>query len=96
MPPRRQPFPPEPITEPEVRASTKPPKSKRGREVDTVPPPPSKRANSRPTARPHDAQRTSGTRSRRPAPKRDAKDASGATVDEVVADLSKDPRRERE
>ena len=35
--------------------------------------------------------KTSGTRSRKPPRKADA---SGATVDEVTADLSKDPRRE--
>ena len=90
-------FPPEAETQPGAssrssigRNSGPAPKSKRERsEVPTQPPPPkSKRA--KPTE-----QKTSGIKSRRPrAP--DATGEGGASVDEVVADLSKDPRRERE
>jgi hypothetical protein len=70
------------------RPSGPAPKNKRQAEVATVPPPKSKRVKGTDT-------KTSGIRSRKPAaPKAD--DASGATVDEVTADLSKDPRRERD
>jgi hypothetical protein len=84
MPPRRQPFSPEADTKPGPRATARPPK-KRSKDADTVPPPPRSK-------RPKSAQ-TSGTRSKRPAPKGDGR---GATVDEVIADMSKDPRRERD
>ncbi|HEY1693932.1 MAG TPA: hypothetical protein VGG39_17315 [Polyangiaceae bacterium] len=85
MPPRRQPFTPEADTQPGPRATARPPKKRK--DGETVPPPPPPRSK-----RPKSAQ-TSGTRSRRPAPKGDG---SGATVDEVIADMSKDPRRERD
>jgi hypothetical protein len=53
-----------------------------------MPPPKTKRAKGADT-------KTSGIRSRKPPPKKD--DTSGAAaVDEVTADLSKDPRRERD
>ena len=90
-------FPPEAETQPGAsarpstgRTSGPAPKSKRERsEIPTLPPPPkSKRGK---PAEP----KTSGIKSRRPrAP--NAAGEGGASVDEVVADLSKDPRRERE
>jgi hypothetical protein len=88
---KRNRFPPEPETQPDLsrpkttaRTSGPAPKSKRERaEVATVPPPRSKR----PTQ-----PRTSGIKPRKPR----ESDGTGATVDEVTADLSKDPRRERE
>lgn len=88
MPPRKQPFPPERDTQPDMRRpSGRSPKSKRDpSQPPTVPPPKSKRA------KPSDA-RNSAVRTKRPPGKRDR---SGATVDEVVADMSRDPRRERD
>jgi hypothetical protein len=90
-------FPPEADTQPgassrspAARTSGPAPKSKRERsEVPTLPPPPkSKRGK---PAEP----KSSGIKSRRPrAP--GATGEGGASVDEVVADLTKDPRRERE
>ena len=75
-------------TQPDKRRPSGPtPNSKRARsEVPTVPPPKSKRSKRTDT-------KSSGTRSRKPAPKADT---SGATVDEVTADFSKDPRREHD
>jgi hypothetical protein len=88
--PRKQPFPPEAETEPDRQPLRKPrhsgpaPKSKRARaEAPTEPPP-------RPSRKP-DA-RSPGSHSGK-APKGRGQ---GATVDEVVADLSRDPRRERD
>ncbi|HEX3343254.1 MAG TPA: hypothetical protein VHS09_01725, partial [Polyangiaceae bacterium] len=69
------------------------PKSKRQAEVATVPPPKSKRAKGGDTKGAD--TRTSGIRSRKPPPKK-KDDASGAAMDEVTADLSKDPRRDRD
>jgi hypothetical protein len=85
---RKQPFPAEADTDPAPqRASGRAPKGKREEPLPpTVPPPRAKRSKA-PDAK------TSGTRSRRAAPKNDE---GGATVDEVVADLSRDPRRERD
>lgn len=86
--PRKQPFPPEPPTQPDMhrkgppRASGAAPKNKRM--ATTVPPKGKKGAANEP--------RSSGVAPRRSK----SSDASGATVDEVVADLSKDPRRERD
>jgi hypothetical protein len=88
---KRNRFPPEPETQPDLsrpkttaRTSGAAPKSKRERaEAATVPPPRSKRP-----AEP----RPSGVKQR----KTPESDGNGATVDEVTADLSKDPRRERE
>ncbi|HEY3815824.1 MAG TPA: hypothetical protein VGL81_01575 [Polyangiaceae bacterium] len=70
-------------------------KGARSADVATVPPPKGKRA------KPADTKATetknSGIRSRKPPPpapaKKDGK-APGAKVDEVTADLSKDPRRD--
>jgi hypothetical protein len=84
---RKQPFPPEPPTQPDLRKSGTPrasgpaPRSKRS--ATTVPPKGKKGAPAEP--------RSSGV-----APRRTKNTDAGATVDEVVADLSKDPRRERD
>lgn len=69
------------------RSSGHAPKSKRQAEVATVPPPKTKRAKATDT-------KTSGIRSRKPPPLKEGD--AGASVDEVTADLSKDPRRERD
>jgi hypothetical protein len=106
---RKQRFPPEPETRPDTRPSKdmapRPsgpaPKSRRERaEAPTLPPPrpgserratePPVQAQTQDEAR--DATRSSGVRARRsPLPS-----VPAATVDEVVADLTKDPRRERD
>ena len=93
---RKQPFPPEPPTQPDpTRRSGRAPKSKpRGPLPSTVPPPRTSKGKGPASERATGAgNRSSGTRSRRPAPKGDR---AGATVDEVTADLSRDPRREKE
>jgi hypothetical protein len=91
-------FPPEPETQPDLsrkrptaRTSGAAPKSKRARsEAPTIPPPapppPSKRGDKAGEPRP------SGIKAR----KSRTTDSPGAKVDEVTADLSRDPRRERE
>jgi hypothetical protein len=87
--PRKQPFPPESPTEPDLtrpkppRSSGAAPRSKRS-QAPTVPPKTKKGATTEP--------RTSGVVSRRSK----KAGAPGAAIDEVVADLSKDPRRERD
>ena len=85
---RKQPFPPEADTQPDMarHVSGPAPKTKR-RSATTVPPPKSKRGKGAVDTR------NSGMRSRKPPAKRGGE---GATVDEVTADLSKDPRRERD
>lgn len=91
---KRNRFPPEPETQPDLsrpkagaRTSGPAPKSKRARaEEPTLPPPKSKRATV------PSMPRASGVKSRKPR----ASDVPAATVDEVTADLSKDPRRERD
>ncbi len=87
---KKNPFPPEPVTQPDLsgtRASGPAPKGKRARtEAPTQPPPKARRATG--TAEP---PRNSGLRAR----KSDA-GPPRAEVDEVTADLSKDPRRERD
>jgi hypothetical protein len=99
---RKKTFPPEPDTQPDGRrVSGRAPKSKRAAsEAVTVPPPraaatsDSKGKTSRPQAR----KASSGT-----GDKHDKRDKggrstgeAGATVDEVTADLSRDPRREQD
>jgi hypothetical protein len=84
----KQPFPPEPDTQPDVRGSGPAQKIKRGRPAESTVPPPTKTKKSAGAE-----TKTSGIRSRRPPPR---SDAPGATVDEVTADLSRDPRRERD
>ncbi len=75
---------------PEVRQSAPVPKTKRElSEAPTIPPPPIEEVPpTRPSGRP--VGRTSGMRSRKPV----KSEHPSATVDEVTADLSKDPRRE--
>jgi hypothetical protein len=107
---RKDRFPPEAGTKPTSgrpgtpttkmpRASGPAPKGKSpGAEAPTEPPTTNSRAGSKPTERPPkpegkpDATRTSGVKPRRPV----SSDHPGATVDEVVADMSRDPRREDE
>jgi len=96
--PRKQRFPPEADTKPEnatsgpeTRRSGPSPKSRRDRaEAPTQPPP---RMSERPPARKASSgARTSGMRSHKPVESAHP----AATVDEVTADMTKDPRRERE
>jgi len=70
-------------------------KRKHSQSAPTIPPPPpSSRGKhvARPTARPKTTQKPASARRRRPY----ESDMPGATVDEVVADMSKDPRREKD
>ena len=95
---RKPRFPPEPATRPETRRPKGPtthrsgpaPKDAREKaEAPTLPPPSREPEHAPPRSRRRDADRTSGMRNakhRMPA----------ATVDEVTADMSKDPRRERD
>ena len=99
--PRKQPFPPEADTQPDIQRPSGPaPKSKRGRaDAPTSPPPKGKRAKADAGESAATEARNSGIRSRKPpSTKRDPtkRDPSGAAVDEVTADLSRDPRRERD
>ena len=96
---RKKRFPPEHDTQPDVRPkvsthhSGPAPKSVRQRaEADTLPPPsqpppPTKRSG-KPSPK-GQRPRVSDVRGVKPAP-------GAATVDEVTADLSRDPRRERD
>ncbi len=96
---RKPRFPPEPETRPDsrrkptaARQSGPAPKDLRGRsEAPTEPPPAPTRAPTDPPTKPRRpvAARDSGVRTGKPP-------AAAATVDEVTADLSKDPRREHE
>lgn len=98
---RKKPFPPEPDTRPDTqrpkvapRHSGPAPKSVRERaEADTLPPP----------SEPPPPTKRSGppaTKTERRPRASDVHDVEGrpaaATVDEVTADLSKDPRREKD
>jgi hypothetical protein len=83
-------------------ASTPASKRKHSQSAPTWPPPPpssrGKGATPRPTARPKTSTRTP-TNPKTPAARRrkpHSSDMAGATVDEVVADMSKDPRREKD
>jgi hypothetical protein len=100
---KKQPFPPEADTQPErtplksPRASGPAPKTKRDRAgAPTEPPPPLPRAR-RAGPKPNDT-RSSGVQSKRPRRGADGggSDRGGARIDEVTADLSRDPRRERD
>ena len=89
-----------------VHTSGRAPKSRRERsEAPTIPPPRSSGPKSSPKGAPNRTKRTEPAMPRarprpperpekKPADKR--RDERGAAVDEVVADLSKDPRRERD
>jgi hypothetical protein len=95
-------FTPEPVTKPAtrrakgpmVRSSSPVPKSKRERaEAPTLPPPGKTKEERKVRVSDETADaRPSGMRSRRAT----RSSTPAATVDEVVADLSKDPRRERD
>jgi hypothetical protein len=99
---RKERFPTEPDTVPKTpraktaaRQSGPAPKSARERsEAPTLPPPPSERPphaerQRRPTARRIETPRASNIRTKKPA-------MPAARVDEVTADLSRDPRTEKE
>ena len=94
--PRKQPFPPEAETQPDLQRPSGPaPKSKRSRaEAPTSPPPKGKRAKADAGQSSATEVRNSGIRSRKPPSTK--RDPSGAAVDEVTADLSRDPRRDRD
>ncbi len=96
MPPRKNPFPPEADTKPDLHSpkaaprrpveSAPAPKAKRERsEAPTLPPPAGKPRKRRTSAAPRESD-VRPVSDRMPA----------ATVDEVTADLSNDPRRERD
>jgi hypothetical protein len=89
--PRKQPFPPEADTKPDIQRPSGPaPKSKRARaEAETMPPPPKSTRAKEPRTAKGAAARSSGVHARKPSKK-------DPLVDEVTADLSKDPRRERD
>jgi hypothetical protein len=93
---KRNRFPPEADTQPDMLQSKGPrtsgaaPKGKRP-SATTAPPPKSTRDGKGASRRP-DATRNSGVKSRRPR----SSDKHAAVVDEVTADLSKDPRRDKE
>jgi hypothetical protein len=79
---------------PDARHSNPVPKSKRElSEAPTLPPPPPG-DDAGPPTRPsvRAGERTSGVR----APRRKGAEHPSATVDEVTADMSRDPRRERD
>ncbi len=103
---RKQRFPPEPVTNPDVRRSKAPsphspqsgraPKEYRARaEAPTLPPP-----TLSPTVPPPTRRAGKGGRPSREVHVSDVRpvgrDVAAATVDEVTADMSKDPRREKE
>ena len=94
---RKPRFPTEPETRPDSRRPKAPVTHKSGpapkdvrekSEAPTLPPPREEEAE-QPTRKSGRADRNSGFRSTR-------HDIAGATVDEVTADMSKDPRRERD
>ena len=70
-------------------------KRKHSQSAPTLPPPPPSsrgKHTARPTARPKTTQKPASMKRRKPH----ESDMPGATVDEVVADMSKDPRREKD
>ncbi len=76
------------------------PKRRHSQSADTLPPPPPSSRRKPPTARPtrpsmrsKSSPKTSGISKKR---KPHESDIPGATVDEVVADMSRDPRREKD
>jgi hypothetical protein len=95
---RKERFPPEADTQPEVlrakvlaarRSERAPKRSDQRAEAPTEPPPAAAKGSSAP--KDSTDNRPSGMRTRR-----HGKTGTAATVDEVVADLSQDPRRERD
>jgi len=98
---RKNRFPPEPDTEPELRKAPEvgertsglaPKKRRHPSEAPTDPPPPPPPPTTRRGGKSTERPRTSGVQQR----KGRTSDTPAATVDEVVADLSKDPRREKD
>lgn len=78
-------------------ASGPAPKRRHSESAPTLPPPPPSSRGKAPTARPQARTKSNPKTSsikRRRAPHES--DIPGATVDEVVADLSRDPRREKD
>jgi hypothetical protein len=65
-------------------------KRKHSASADTLPPPPPSARSKTPAARP------ARTTARPPKRKPHGSDIRGARVDEVVADMTKDPRREKD
>ena len=103
--PRKNPFPPEADTKPDMRS----PKGSPRRPAESAPAPKTKRDRSEaptlppPAAKPSQTDERAVRRKRRPsgAPREsDVRTVTdripAATVDEVTADLSNDPRRERD
>ncbi len=102
---RKEHFPPEADTQPDVlhakilaaRQSGRVPKKPDGRAELPTEPPPARKPSLKKEARPAPAERTpdearlSVLRARR-----SGKGSTAATVDEVVADMSQDPRREHD
>jgi hypothetical protein len=97
--PRKPRFPPEPETRPDAqrpkgakvhRSGPAPKEERESSEAPTMPPP--GKSSSRGSVRP----RRSEPAGRVSDVQKVKRDMSAATVDEVTADLSKDPRRERE
>jgi hypothetical protein len=95
---RKPRFPPEPATRPDARRPKGPtthrsgpaPKDAREKsEAPTLPPPGTESGPAPSRPRRKEGDRTSGMRNAKP-------DMAAATVDEVTADMSKDPRRERD
>jgi hypothetical protein len=95
---RKPRFPPEPVTRPDKRTAKGPtthrsgpaPKDAREKaEAPTLPPPPSPSGRASARTRRTDQGRVSGMQNVKPS-------MPAATVDEVTADMSKDPRHERD
>jgi hypothetical protein len=88
--PRKQPFPPESPTEPDLR-------NPKGGAARSGPAPKSKRSQA-PTVPPKSKKGTQPPRASGPVPRERSKRTGepGAKVDEVTADLSKDPRRDKD
>jgi hypothetical protein len=105
--PRKNPFPPEADTKPDLRSpkaaprrpaeSSPAPKTKRERaEAPTAPPPRAKSRPPRPSSGPANRKRRASGAPRDSDVRTVTERISAATVDEVTADLSNDPRRERD
>ena len=94
--PQRKPFPPESETRPNAKAiaarqSSPAPKNARQRaEAPTLPPPSRSQAR-----KPSENDSAARKRGKSVSNVRTARSVNAATVDEVTADMSRDPRRER-
>ena len=74
-------------------------KRKHSQSAPTIPPPPASsrgKHTARPTARPKPTQKPTQKPASMKRRKPHESDMPGATVDEVVADMSRDPRREKD